>query len=131
MSGSTVPVRDTKKAVSLAKTDNSGGKADLVYFGSDYANFIVVTGNDPHAVTAESLWWISDSGVRSGVDNTHETRTALGLTSPPSPAPWVAVRLWRRAPCSHALAYHPRAHRSPHQATRLVPHHRSGRPTTR
>ncbi|ORB11689.1 type VII secretion protein EccB [Mycobacterium noviomagense] len=100
VSGPTVPVAtgDTNKVVSLVKSDNSGREADRVYYGPNYANFVVVTGNDPAAKTAESLWLLSKSGVRYGVDNSREARTALGLTSNPSPAPWVALRLLAPGP---------------------------------
>jgi type VII secretion protein EccB len=98
VSGPTVPVGDTKNVVSLVKTDNSGGEADQVYFGPDYANFAVITGNDPAATKGESLWWLSHSGVRFGVDNTRDVRTALGLTGTPTPAPWVALRLLAPGP---------------------------------
>ncbi|ORW00043.1 type VII secretion protein EccB [Mycobacterium kyorinense] len=100
VSGPTIPVAqsDTKKVVSLVKADNSGREADRVYFGPNFANFVAVTGNDPGASTTESLWWLSDSGVRFGVDNTRDARTALGLTSTPSPAPWVALRLLAPGP---------------------------------
>jgi hypothetical protein len=93
-----VPTGDTNKVVSLVKADNSGREADRVYYGPNYANFVVVTGNDPAASTAESLWLLSKSGVRYGVDNSREARTALGLTSSPSPAPWVALRLLAPGP---------------------------------
>lgn len=100
VSGPTVPVAnsDIDRVVSLVKSDNSGREADRVYFGPNYANFIEVTGNDPGSATAESLWWLSHSGVRYGVDNTREAREALGLTSKPSPAPWVALRLLAPGP---------------------------------
>lgn len=100
VSGPTVPVPadDVHKIVSLVKSDTSGREADRVFFGPDYANFVMVTGNDPGAATAESLWWLSDSGVRFGVDNSREARTALGLTGQPSPAPWVALRLLAQGP---------------------------------
>lgn len=100
VSGPTIPVAtsDTNKVVSLVKSDNSGLEADQVYRGPDYANFVVATGNGPGASTAESLWWLSDYGVRFGVDPTRDVRSALGLTSAPSPAPWVALRLLAPGP---------------------------------
>jgi type VII secretion protein EccB len=100
VSGPTVPVAagNTEKIVSLVKADSSGREADRVYFGPGYANFVSVTGNDPGSATTESLWWLSNSGVRFGVDNTRDVRTALGLTSQPSPAPWVALRLLAPGP---------------------------------
>ncbi len=100
VSGPTVPVAtsDVDKVVSLVKADNSGREADRVYFGPSFANFVEVTGNDPGSKTTESLWWLSHSGVRYGVDDTRDARTALGLTSAPSPAPWVALRLLAPGP---------------------------------
>lgn len=100
VSGPTIPVaaHDTERIVSLVKADNSGREADRVYFGPNYGNFVVVTGNDPAASTAESLWWLTNSGVRFGVDNNRDARSALGLTSDPSPAPWVALRLLAPGP---------------------------------
>jgi type VII secretion protein EccB len=100
VSGPTVPVAagETDKVVSLVKADNSGREADRVYFGPNYANFVAVTGNDPGSATAESLWWLSNSGVRFGVEDSRDVRTALGLTSEPSPAPWVALRLLAPGP---------------------------------
>jgi type VII secretion protein EccB len=100
ISGPTIPVKasDTQKVVSLVKADNSGREADRVFFGPTYANFVTVTGNDPGSETSESLWWLSSSGVRFGVDNSRDARSALGLTSQPSPAPWVALRLLAPGP---------------------------------
>jgi type VII secretion protein EccB len=100
VSGPTVPVAaaNSEKIVSLVKADTSGREADRVYFGPDYANFVTVTGNDPASATAESLWWLTNSGVRFGVDNARDARTALGLTKEPSPAPWVALRLLAPGP---------------------------------
>jgi type VII secretion protein EccB len=100
VSGPTIPVAhdQTDKVVSLVKADDSGREADRVYFGPDYANFATVTGSDPDATTTESLWWLSRSGVRFGVEDTREARSALGLDAEPSPAPWVALRLLARGP---------------------------------
>jgi type VII secretion protein EccB len=100
VSGSTIPVAHDQmdKVVSLVKGDDSGREADQVYFGSGYANFVAVTGSDPDAATSESLWWLSRSGARFGVENADEALKALGLTSEPSPAPWVALRLLASGP---------------------------------
>jgi type VII secretion protein EccB len=100
ISGPTIPVSSgsTEQVVSLVKADSSGREADRVFFGPDYGNWVVVTGNDPGATTSESLWWLSSSGVRFGVDNSRDARSALGLNSQPSPAPWVALRLLAPGP---------------------------------
>src|ERR1700761_371043 len=100
ISGPTIPVSagDSDKVVSLVKADNSGREADKVFFGPEYGNWIEVTGNDPASATSESLWWLSSSGVRFGVENSRDARAALGLNSKPSPAPWVALRLLAPGP---------------------------------
>ncbi|ATA28713.1 type VII secretion protein EccB5 [Mycobacterium lepraemurium] len=100
VSGATIPVaqKDVNKVVSLVKADTTGREADQVFFGPDYANFVAVTGNDPGAKTAESLWWLTDAGDRFGVDDTRDVREALGLKTKPSVAPWVALRLLPQGP---------------------------------
>jgi len=100
ISGPTIPVPNgsTDKVVSLVKADSSGREADHVFFGPEYGNWVVVTGNDPGASTSESLWWLTSSGARFGVENTRDSRSALGLTAQPSPAPWVALRLLAPGP---------------------------------
>ena len=100
VSGPTVPVRADQvgKVVSMVKADKSGWQADRVFFGPDYANFVVSTGNDPAAATAEALWWVSESGVRFGVDRDQQTLQSLGLTTPPRPAPWSVLRLLADGP---------------------------------
>jgi type VII secretion protein EccB len=100
ISGPTIPVASANadKVVSLVKADSSGREADKVYFGPEYGNWNEVTGNDPGSATTESMWWLSSSGVRFGVENSRDARSALGLTSQPSPAPWVALRLLAPGP---------------------------------
>jgi len=100
ISGPSIPVKagDSEKVVSLVKSDGSGREADRVFFGPDYGNWVEVTGNDPASSTSESLWWLTSSGVRFGVENSRDARSALGLTSQPSPAPWVALRLLAPGP---------------------------------
>jgi len=100
VSGATIPVpaRHSDRVVAMVKADKSGWQADRVYFGDDYANFVVSTGNDPAAATSESLWWISESGVRFGIAHDQESVRALGFSSQPSPAPWAVLRLLAAGP---------------------------------
>lgn len=96
MVGPTIPVAGSQvdKVVELVKSQGPGLQADRVYFGPDFANYVISTGNSPSSATAESLWWISESGVRFGVAREEDTLRALGLkTHTPSPAPWSALRL--------------------------------------
>ena len=68
LSGPTIPVPadEAGKVVQMVKADKSGWQADRVFFGPDYANYVISTGNAPAAATAESLWWVSESGCGSG-----------------------------------------------------------------
>ncbi len=100
VSGPTIPVapKSVNKVVKLVHAEDNGREANEVFFGPDYANFIAVTGNNPGAQTAESLWWLTEAGARFGVANTKDSREALGLNLPPSPAPWVALQLLPQGP---------------------------------
>jgi type VII secretion protein EccB len=103
ISGPKIPVSDSddKRVVTLVKSSGSGPEAHQVLFGPEYANWIQVTGNDPDSPTSGSLFWISSSGVRFGVEN-DDARNALGLDAKhapaPSPAPWVVLRLLAPGP---------------------------------
>jgi type VII secretion protein EccB len=96
IAGPTIPVADSQvdKVVDLVQSAGPGLQADRVYFGPDFANYVVSTGNSPSSATAESLWWISESGVRFGVAREEDTLRALGLKAhTPDPGPWWALRL--------------------------------------
>jgi type VII secretion protein EccB len=70
--------------------------ANEVYMAPDSANFVQVTGVEPASPRGESLWWISDSGVRFGVETAGQgeaqTRQSLGLDGSATPAPWAVIR---------------------------------------
>jgi ESX secretion system ATPase EccB len=93
-----VPAAESDKVVAMVKADKSGWQADRVFFGRDYANYVVSTGNEPAAGTTETLFWVSESGVRFGVSRDEETERALGFSTPPSPAPWAVLRLLAAGP---------------------------------
>lgn len=89
-----IPVNGEQRLVKLV---NAGPQvADEVYMSPDSANFVQVTGVEPDSPRGESLWWISDNGVRFGIvtagTDRDETRRALGLSGPPTPAPWAVIR---------------------------------------
>jgi type VII secretion protein EccB len=88
-----IPMGDEERLVRLV---NAGAQvADDVYIGSDSANFVQVTGVDPASPRGESLWLISDNGVRFGVvtagQGEDQTLRALGLDHKPTPAPWAVI----------------------------------------
>ncbi|TXG93769.1 MAG: type VII secretion protein EccB, partial [Rhodocyclaceae bacterium] len=100
-----IPVGDEARVVTLVSGPDRGA-ASNVYIGSDAPNFLQVTGVEPDSPRAESLWWVSNSGVRFGVPtqggDESRTRDALGLTAAPVPAPWSVIR-W--LPAGPALSY--------------------------
>ena len=100
VSGATIPIpaEHSQEIVKLVQSDSTGGQADQVYFGPDYANFVVSTGNGPTASTTESVWWLSESGLRFGITRDKQTLDALGLGTPPTPAPWAVLRLFAAGP---------------------------------
>jgi type VII secretion protein EccB len=80
----------------LVRLVNAGAQvADDVYIGADSANLVQVTGVDPASSRGESVWLISDNGVRFGVvtagQGEDKTLHALGLDQKPTPAPWAVI----------------------------------------
>ncbi|MFQ6331543.1 type VII secretion protein EccB [Nocardia sp. CWNU-33] len=92
------------RTVDLVNSETSRGRtADSAYLPRDTGRFVQVTGAEPGSPLRESLFWISDSGVRYGVDaklgesGTDQSLTALGLRAP-VPAPWSVVSLFAVGP---------------------------------
>lgn len=88
-----IPVGGEARLVHLV---NAGTQvADNVYVGEDSSNLVQVTGDNPASPRAESLWFISDNGVRFGVvtagPGEDQTLRALGFDHKPSLAPWVVI----------------------------------------
>jgi type VII secretion protein EccB len=99
-----IPVGDERRVRQLVQAGQ--GAADQVYIGAVSANWVQVTGAEPASARAESLWWITDNGVRFGVPSGgaavgNRTRQELGLTDAPTPAPWAVIR-W--LPAGQALS---------------------------
>lgn len=83
---------------------SEGNTADSAYLPRDTGKFVQVTGAEPGSPLRESLYWISDSGVRYGVAtkygpqaNQDQTLRALGFRQP-VPAPWTVVSLFAVGP---------------------------------
>ncbi|WP_280393746.1 type VII secretion protein EccB [Nocardia brasiliensis] len=104
--GRQLPLASTEQSrpVELVTAVGSGGRtADAAYLPRDTGSFVQVTGSDPGSPRRESLFWISDSGVRYGIDaertgtGSDPTLTALGLRSPVL-APWSIVSLFAPGP---------------------------------
>lgn len=98
-----VPVDEQKQVVPLVTAPTShGATADTAYMTHSTGRFVQVTGSDPASPLHESLYWISDSGIRYGINVTpgeksDRTLKSLGLTTP-VPAPWNVVSLFAVGP---------------------------------
>ncbi|MEC3920211.1 type VII secretion protein EccB [Nocardia sp. CDC160] len=98
-----LPSEDQNRVVNLVTASTShGNTADAAFMARGTGRFVQVTGADPSSPLRESLYWISDSGVRYGIDAQAQssgdaTLTALALHSPVS-APWSIVSLFAIGP---------------------------------
>ncbi|WP_433574691.1 type VII secretion protein EccB [Nocardia brasiliensis] len=95
---------EQSRAVELVTAAGSNGRtADAAYLPRDTGSFVQVTGSAPGSPRRESLFWISDSGVRYGIEtqqssgSSDPTLTALGLRAPVL-APWNIVSLFAPGP---------------------------------
>lgn len=104
--GSALPVTDAQRsaAVQLVTGASSGGRTvDQVVMSYPSGRFVRVTGAEPKQITKESLWWISDTGVRYGIDiggdqaSNEKTVASLGIGNP-VPAPWGIVKMFAIGP---------------------------------
>ncbi len=99
MSGGTLPVADGAHAVGVA--DAGAGQ---VFISPGFGYFVQTVGQEPAAPRTGSLFWVSDTGMRFGIDGgtqtdgTDRTVEALGLAGPPTPAPWSVLSLFAAGP---------------------------------
>lgn len=85
----TLPLSDEQTQVWRHDLVSAPGVSMYAPPGSGF--FVQTTGSDPRSPAAETLWWLSDAGVRyglvSGTDGSASASSALGLSAP-IPAPW-------------------------------------------
>lgn len=79
------------------------GRAARVVMPAGRGYFVQTVGQEPTSPPAGSMFWISDTGTRYGIeaaDQVEMTKTvaALGLTDPPTPAPWSVLALFAPGP---------------------------------
>lgn len=97
--GLPIPVGFDSRLVPVVKDSAADVIADQVFIGADAANVITATGAAVRADSRESLWWVSDQGVRYGIELTDSTLKALGIaTSGARQAPWVLLRVLPAGP---------------------------------
>jgi type VII secretion protein EccB len=107
LSGSVLPVPDAVRTVDLVAA-GSQGTATRVALAPGTGYFAQTVGGGSAAPAAGSLFWISDTGVRYGIDNEAEsgpgavghgkTVEALGLNAPAVPVPWSVLSLFAPGP---------------------------------
>src|SRR5262249_4773708 len=110
--GLPIPVGTDDRLVHLVKDvrDPDAVEADQVFVGANATNLVMTTSAAPAADSKESLWWISDQGVRYGIELTDETLRALGVS--PATArqgPWPLIRVFAPGPAlarADALTQH-------------------------
>jgi type VII secretion protein EccB len=83
----------------VLSTQDRGTVADQVLLADGAATWVSTTGESPDSARRETLWLISESGVRYGVPFDEETLRALGLKDvTPRLAPWPLLRVWPAGP---------------------------------
>lgn len=97
LSGAALPIPDGLRTVELVSSGTPGGPADRVALPPG-AGYFVDSGG--------ALFWVSDIGVRYGIDGADgadgadgsDTVAALGLTAAPLPIPWPVLSQFAAGP---------------------------------
>jgi type VII secretion protein EccB len=99
--GLPIPVGSDQQLIHLVKDvrDPEAVEADQAFIGAGSTNLLMTTSAAPGADSRESMWWISDQGVRYGIELTEESLRALGV-SPANArqAPWPLIRVFAPGP---------------------------------
>jgi type VII secretion protein EccB len=131
LAGSALPAPDAVRTVDLVGAANGATRVAIAP-GTGY--FTQTVGGGPASPGTGSLFWVSDTGVRYGIDteatepgaatSAHgKTVEALGLNAPPIPIPWSMLSLFANGPTlsrADALLAH----------DGLAPDSRPGRPVS-
>ena len=99
--GLPIPIGSDNRLLRLVKNDRTPAsiEADQVYMSPGATNLVMTTGAAPDATSRESMWWISDQGVRYGISLDDETLRALGISPPMArQAPWPLIRVFAPGP---------------------------------
>ncbi|ART72754.1 type VII secretion protein EccB [Mycobacterium dioxanotrophicus] len=99
LSGATLPLPDGLHPVDLVGAGNNGA-ADRVALTPGTGYFVQTVGAEPGSPTAGSLFWISDTGVRYGIETAGDDKVvgALGLHNPALPIPWSVLAQFAAGP---------------------------------
>ena len=99
LTGSALPAPEAVHTEDLVGA-GAGGTASRVAIAPGTGYFTATVSQDAASPAVGSLFWISDTGVRYGIDNEGGTKTAeaLGLNPPPTPIPWSVLSLFAPGP---------------------------------
>ncbi|MGO4615585.1 type VII secretion protein EccB [Nocardia sp. 2YAB30] len=101
VTGVDLPMPSDARPVPLAQADDSGPNVDSVYFKPGSGAFVQTTGIEPDSQRRDSLFYVSDTGVRYGIKN-DDAAKALGMHQDsgvtPERAPWLIVGLLASGP---------------------------------
>jgi type VII secretion protein EccB len=106
LAGSALPIPDAVHTADLV-AGGTGGTASRIAMSPGTGYFAQTVGHNASSPAAGSLFWISDTGVRYGIDNeaaqggvtgNAKTADALGLTLPATPIPWSVLSLYAPGP---------------------------------
>ncbi|MET9488705.1 type VII secretion protein EccB [Nocardia sp. NPDC006630] len=100
LTGHAVPIPDRARLVPLAQADGNGPAVDSFYMKPGSGAYVQTTGIEPDSQRRDSLFFISDYGVRYGIKNL-ESAKALGMDPEsvrPEPAPWSIAGLIASGP---------------------------------
>ena len=108
-----IPAASDERLVHVVKdapSEANSVEADRVYVDPDATNLVMSTNADPSSVSRDSLWWVSDQGVRFGVALEDSALRPLGIaTSSAQQAPWALIRTLAPGPAlsrTDALTQH-------------------------
>lgn len=100
LAGQSLPVSAEATPVALAEAGPTTAARVVMPRGSGY--YVQVTGQQPQSVTKEQTFWVSDLGVRYGLEDSPnqpaKTAEALGMTADPLPIPWAVLSLLQPGP---------------------------------
>lgn len=110
--GLPTPAGSDDRLVHLVKDAGSSAsvEADQVYIDPGATNLVMTTNADPVSVSRDSLWWVSDQGVRYGIELDDSALKPLRIsTASARQAPWVLIRTFAAGPAlsrADALTQH-------------------------
>ncbi|WP_433564646.1 type VII secretion protein EccB [Nocardia sp. CA-151230] len=100
LTGHAVPIPDRARLVPLAQADGSGPNVDSFYMKPGAGAYVQSTGIEPDSQRHDSLFFVSDYGVRFGIKNL-DSAEALGMGPEqvrPESVPWPILGLLAPGP---------------------------------